>query len=166
MTEDQNCTTSCVLDGTEMLIGGQPMSAKYAVVAMLARAVTYPATYSAAADPESYQYVRTVSGSVRCVISSDETACERTSAEGFPGAPASSSGGGRWNLAAVRNDGSFKWNEGNIGGAYIDQDLVLDYGRSYNIHGWTVLPNSDGTRFTNDVTGHGMFVSVQTVYSF
>jgi hypothetical protein len=32
--------------------------------------------------------------------------------------------------------------------------------------GWTILPSSDGTRFTNDGTGHGMFVSIENVYSF
>jgi hypothetical protein len=31
---------------------------------------------------------------------------------------------------------------------------------------WTTLPSSDGTRFTNDGTGHGMFVSVENVAPF
>ena len=43
---------------------------------------------------------------------------------------------------------------------------MLNYGQNYNINGWTILPNSDGTRFTNDGTGHGMFVSIENVYSF
>jgi hypothetical protein len=34
------------------------------------------------------------------------------------------------------------------------------------VSGWTVLPRSDGTRFANDGTGHGMFVSIENVYSF
>jgi hypothetical protein len=29
-----------------------------------------------------------------------------------------------------------------------------------------VVPSSDGTRFTNGGTGHGMFVSIDNVYSF
>jgi hypothetical protein len=49
-------------------------------------------------------------------------------------------------------------------GAYIDQDVVLAYGKTYN--GWTILPTSDGTRFANDRTGHGMFVSIENVYAF
>ena len=49
-------------------------------------------------------------------------------------------------------------------GAYIDQDVVLAYGKTYN--GWTILPPSDGTRFANDRTGHGMFVSIENVYAF
>jgi hypothetical protein len=32
--------------------------------------------------------------------------------------------------------------------------------------GWTILPSSDGTRFTNDGTGHGMFVSIENVSPF
>jgi hypothetical protein len=39
-------------------------------------------------------------------------------------------------------------------------------GQTYHIQGWTVLPNTDGTRFTNDGTGHGMFVSVENVAPF
>jgi hypothetical protein len=34
------------------------------------------------------------------------------------------------------------------------------------VQGWTVLPDSDGTRFTNDATGHGMFVSIENVAAF
>ena len=33
--------------------------------------------------------------------------------------------------------GAFTWTEGNIG-AYIDQDVVLAYGKTYN--GWTIRP--------------------------
>jgi hypothetical protein len=29
-----------------------------------------------------------------------------------------------------------------------------------------LTPGYDGTRFTDDTTGHGMFVSVENVYSF
>ena len=45
-------------------------------------------------------------------------------------------------------------------------DLVLTYGQTFHISGWMVLPSSDGTTFTNDATGHGMFVSIDNVYSF
>jgi hypothetical protein len=50
------------------------------------------------------------------------------------------------------------------GGTYIDQDVVLAYGKTYN--GRTILPTSDGTRFANDRTGHGRFVSIENVYAF
>jgi hypothetical protein len=29
--------------------------------------------------------------------------------------------------------------------------------------GWTILPTSDGTRFANDRTGHGMFVGIEAL---
>jgi hypothetical protein len=48
----------------------------------------------------------------------------------------------------------------------VANDVVLTYGQTYHIQGWTIDPNSDGTRFTNDGTGHGMFVSIENVYSF
>jgi hypothetical protein len=34
------------------------------------------------------------------------------------------------------------------------------------MEGWTIVPTQDGTRFTSDSTGHGMFVSVENVASF
>jgi hypothetical protein len=55
---------------------------------------------------------------------------------------------------------------GNIPGAHPENDTVLNYGQTYDILGWTILPSSDGTRFTNDGTGHGMFVSVENVAPF
>jgi hypothetical protein len=66
-------------------------------------------------------------------------------------------------LAEVTASGAFHWNDGNIGGIgsnWDQTDTTLGYGQTYQFSGWTVLPSSDGTRFTNDGTGHGMFVSV------
>jgi hypothetical protein len=40
------------------------------------------------------------------------------------------------------------------------------YGQTYDIKGWTILPSSDGTRFTNDGTGRSTFVSVENVSPF
>jgi hypothetical protein len=76
--------------------------------------------------------------------------------------------GGRGNLAVVRGTGEFNWNIGDIGGSpsATAKDIVLNYGQTYYITGWAILPTSDGTRFTNDGTGHGMFVSIENVYAF
>jgi hypothetical protein len=49
---------------------------------------------------------------------------------------------------------------------FAQTDTTLAYGQTYDISGWTVLPSSGGTRFTNDGTGHGMFVSIDNVFSF
>jgi hypothetical protein len=72
------------------------------------------------------------------------------------------------NLAVVRGTGAFNWDIGNIPGSSeaMAKDIVLNYGQAYHINGWTIVPNNDGTRFTNDATGHGMFVSIQDVHSF
>jgi len=45
-------------------------------------------------------------------------------------------------------------------------DVVLNYGQTFHLNGWTIIPSEDGTRFTNDGTGHGMVVSTNNVSSF
>lgn len=146
-------------------------------VVMVAAAVTALGIAGIPAAQAS-QYVRTESGRVRCIVGPDKVACEASGPQsmGFPQAPISlpesqcrnpCPGGVHFDLAEVTSSGGFSWNDGNIGGGGTPQnDLVLNYGQSYQIQGWTVLPSSDGTRFTNDSTGHGMFVSVDNVSSF
>jgi hypothetical protein len=131
------------------------MQRSAAVIGMVA-ALMAATTPSAHAEPS--QYVRTESGQVRCVISAGDAACERGSADGFPDAPPGQVGGHQ-NIAQVEANGAFSWTEGNIGvGDY--QDQVLAYGQTYRFNGWTVVSSVDGTRLTNDGTGHGMFVTV------
>lgn len=76
--------------------------------------------------------------------------------------------GTQMNLAVVRPNGALTWDIGNIPGSdqALASDIVLDYGQTYHINGWTILPTFDGTRFTSDATGHGMFVSIDNVYSY
>jgi hypothetical protein len=82
--------------------------------------------------------------------------------------PYSSEYGSQLNLAVVRANGSFWWDIGNLAGSdeALASDIVLTYGRTYHFGGWTISPTFEGTRFTNDGTGHGMFVSVDNVYAF
>jgi hypothetical protein len=141
------------------------MQRSAAVIGMLAAALMAVTTPSAYADPSDYQYVRTESAKVRCVISADNAACERTSADGFPDAPPNQFGG-HWNVASVDARGEFRWSEGNIGGGADGQDVVLVYGQSYRFKGWTILSTFDGTRLTNDSSGRGMFVAVDGVSPF
>ena len=58
--------------------------------------------------------------------------------------------------------------EGNIPGSpeVMANDVVLNYGQTFHLNGWTIIPSEDGTRFTNDGTGHGMVVSINNVSSF
>jgi hypothetical protein len=122
------------------------------------------------------QYVRTESGKVRCEVESSRVGCQYL--PGFRQAPISlpesqcrtpCPGGIHWDIANVTSGGAFSWMEGNLatgGSADPQNDVILNYGQTYHIQGWTVLPSSDGTRFTNDGTGHGMFVSIENVAPF
>ncbi len=122
------------------------------------------------------QSVRTQSGRVRCEVYSNDNdrggsplvVCQQADAAPFPQAPISSEYGGRMNLAVVRANGAFNWNIGNIAGSSeaTASDVVLNYGQIYNINGWTIRPSFEGTRFTYDATGHGMFLSVDDIYAF
>ena len=149
----------------------------------------------AVAHAEPGRYVRTQSGRVRCLVMANDqgegpgVACEAgglpadapPDQAGFPQAPTNPASNCppppgtylrctppmHWNLAVVHASGAFRWQDGNIGGGGTPQnDLLLNYGQTYHINGWTILPNSDGTRFTNDGTGRGMFVSIENVYAF
>lgn len=95
-----------------------------AVIGLMSLALAGVMPPSALADPSDYQYVRTESGKVRCVISAGHAACERGSADGFPDAPLGQYGG-HWNVAGIDADGKFDWSEGNIGGGSENQDVVL-----------------------------------------
>lgn len=128
----------------------------------------------AAAD--KVQSVRTQSGKVRCEVFANDighgggpvVVCQQTGAAPFPQAPMSAQYGTQMNLAVVRPNGALTWDIGNIPGSdqALASDIVLDYGQTYHINGWTILPTFDGTRFTSDATGHGMFVSIDNVYSY
>ena len=115
-------------------------------------------------------FVRTESGITRCFVKTDEVACEAggdtQTHTGFLQAPMVSGMNFHWDLAIVNSAGNFRWADGNIGTAYPNGDMVLNYGTIYHFNGWTVEGSSDGTRLTNDGTGHGMFVSIQNVYAF
>lgn len=125
-------------------------------LAAVAMAVNFGAAPSAVGDTN--HYVRTVSGQVRCLVLDIQVTCEH--GPSFPQSPEGE------DLAVVTSDGNFHWDSGNIGGAHYDQDVVLAYGQSFKVNGWTIEPSNTGTRFANSATGHGMFVSVENVYAF
>lgn len=115
------------------------------------------------------QIVRTASGQVKCSIEPSFVVCERLSGEGFlqaPLAPKTPAGQPpwHWNLVGFDERGNYEWRIGNIGGMV--QGVVMAYGQTYQFNGWTVQASSSGTRFTNDSTGRGTFVSIENVYSF
>lgn len=138
----------------------------------------------ASADPAG-EYVRTQSGKVRCWVTATgqgtgingpAVICEASGPMsppfnqwenvGFTQAPMTSNGS-HYHTAFIDAAGNFSFRDnGNIGAARPNEDLVLNYGQTYNVQGWTVLSAPDGTRFINDDTGHGMFVSIDNVYAF
>jgi len=109
-------------------------------------------------DPnaQGYVFIETKSGKTRCQISQTAVGCEAAFAnppikDGIPA-----------NGVNVTSDGSLRWLVGNLGDIPV---VTLDY-RTYEAVGWTIAAAESGTRFTNDRTGHGMFVSIERVDAF
>ena len=116
------------------------------------------------------QYVIPPSGRYRCLVNSGssiggaDVACEASWVNGQPGRFAQ---GPVAAVVAVNDQGRFSWNPGaNIGIGSPSDRTYLQYGNTYRINDWTVVSGVDGTRFTNNNTGHGMFVSIENVYPF
>jgi hypothetical protein len=109
-----------------------------------------------------FVYLRTVSGKTRCLVQPDQVTCETS---GFPQAPVDQSGL-HFDDAVVTAAGNFQWQEANIGGGGQPNDFTLNYQQTYTALGWTIVAAENGTRFTKDGTGHGMFVSIDDVNSF
>jgi hypothetical protein len=147
-----------------------------AVIGVTVLALVPGVVAPAAADAS--QSVRTESGRVRCIVTSNDVGhgggpmvtCQTSAPDnrGFPQAPASDTAGFHWDMASVTDTGAFNWNDGNIPGnaEALASDIVLNYGQTYHVSGWTILPTFDGTRFTNDQSGHGMSVSIDNVSAF
>lgn len=65
--------------------------------------------------------------------------------------------------AFVTASGQFSYRTANIGVGYNHAPFdTLVPEQTYHIQGWTVVADDDGIRFTNDGTGHGMFVGSDT----
>lgn len=107
-------------------------------------------------DDSGYVFIETKSGKTRCQIDKDEVGCEAE----FETAPTVE--GSRANGVIINADGTMQWIVGNMGAIPAQP---IDY-RTYHAVGWTIDATEDGTRFTNDRTGHGAFVSVQRVDGF
>ena len=103
-----------------------------------------------------YVYIETKSGKTRCQISANTVGCESD----FTNAPVV--GGEPAHGVEVSAGGSSRWVGGNLGAM---PTTTIDYA-VYSAVGWTIEADSSGTRFTNDATGHGMFVSTDTVEFF
>lgn len=113
-----------------------------------------PAPGAEVLAPENgYVFIETKSGQTRCQLNEDEVGCEAQ----FTNSPMQD--GVRTNGVRLTADGTVDWIVGNLGDIPV---VTLDY-RTYRAVGWTIVAAENGTRFTNDRTGHGMFVSIGKV---
>jgi hypothetical protein len=103
-----------------------------------------------------YVFIETKSGKTRCQLNEDEVGCEAQ----FTNSPVVD--GTHANGVRLTANGEVSWLVGNLGDIPV---VTLDY-RTYSAVGWTIEASEDGTRFTNDRTGHGMIVAVDGVQAF
>jgi hypothetical protein len=128
----------------------------------------------AGADPTPGHLVnvRTPSPPMRCQLGSDDSdggspnvVCQTA---GFPQAPMDPPPYPGWqgdpsvlhqDQAIITASGQFSWRTANLGIAPPGQpDTILVDGQTYHFQGWTIVPTSDDTTFTNDATSHGMVI--------
>jgi hypothetical protein len=118
---------------------------------------TTPAPAAEVLPPDSgYVFIETKSGQTRCQLNEDEVGCEAQ----FTNSPMQD--GVHANGVRLTADGAVEWIVGNLGDIPV---VTLDY-RTYRAVGWTIVAAEDGTRFTNDRTGHGMVVAIEGVETF
>ena len=99
---------------------------------------------------------RDQSGQTRCQIDSDSVGCEAP----FTNPPIED--GEKANGVNITAAGEVQWVAGNLGDI---PTVTIDY-QTYDAAGWTIDATESGTRFTNQHTGHGMFVSIEKVDTF
>lgn len=107
-------------------------------------------------DHNGYVFIETKSGITRCQINKDTVGCEAP----FTNSPLQD--GEHANGVSISAGGNVQWVLGNLGAI---PTVTIDY-KTYAAQGWTINATADGTRFTNDRTRHGMFVSVEKVTTF
>jgi hypothetical protein len=103
-----------------------------------------------------YVFIETKSGQTRCQLDEKSVGCEAQ----FTDTPIQD--GVRTNGVNLSADGCVEWIVGNLGDIPVQ---TIDY-RTYSAVGWTIVATTDGTRFTNQRTKHGMFVSIEKVETF
>lgn len=107
-------------------------------------------------DQNGYVFIETKSGVTRCQLNKDTVGCEAP----FTNSPLQD--GEHANGVSISADGKVQWVLGNLGAI---PTVTIDY-KTYEAQGWKIDATADGTRFTNDRTGHGMFVSIDRVNTF
>ncbi|WP_229481260.1 hypothetical protein [Mycolicibacterium mageritense] len=106
--------------------------------------------------PNGVTYIRTESGRTLCGIEGDVVNCTVQ----FVNPPVASSGDIA-NSVTLNQNGSFTYLAADLGA--IDPPHTVHYGQTYITNGWAVEAFEDGTRFTNNRTNEGFWVSVTDV---
>jgi hypothetical protein len=114
-----------------------------------------PTTAAASTDDGSV-YFQTQSGKTFCYVAAEEVGCSAH----FTNTPIQN--GVRTNGVRLGADGTVEYLVGDLGDL---PEATLEY-RTFSAAGWTIDATEDGTRFTNDRTGHGMFVSLEGVETY
>ena len=110
------------------------------------------------ASADDYAYVQTQSGNTLCSIGKHEVVCVGQPVGWLPVGPGN-------NAAQVNEAGHLTFTSvGMVGDPA--KTVILRYDQTYHLEGWTVLPTNQGTRFTNNQSGKGMFVSTTTCTRF
>ena len=107
-------------------------------------------------DQNGYVFIETKSGLTRCQINKESVGCEAP----FTHSPLQD--GEHANGVSITAGGTVNWVLGNLGAI---PTVTIDY-KTYDAQGWTIIATADGTRFTNEHTHHGMFVSIDKVSTF
>ena len=107
-------------------------------------------------DQNGYVFIETKSGMTRCQINKDTVGCEAP----FTNSPLQD--GEHANGVSITSGGKVQWVLGNLGAI---PTVTIDY-KTYEAQGWTINATPEGTRFSNEQTGHGMFVSIDKVNTF
>lgn len=108
--------------------------------------------------PNGVTYVRTESGRTLCGIQGDTVNCTTQ----FVNPPVAATGDIA-NSVSLNQNGTFTYLAADLGA--IDAPHTIRYDQTYIANGWAVEAFNDGTRFTNNRSNEGFWVSVNEVNS-
>lgn len=108
--------------------------------------------------PDGVTYIRTESGRTLCGIQGDAVNCTVQ----FVNPPVTAAGDVA-NSVTLNQNGTFTYLAADLG--VIDPLHTIRYDQTYIANGWAVEAFDDGTRFTNNRSNEGFWVSVTAVNS-
>lgn len=143
-----------------MDFGGRVLSGTAVASAILGGSLAVPGIASAdeilPTGPNGVTYIRTESGRTLCGIQGDAVNCTVQ----FVNPPLTESGDVA-NSVTLDQNGKFSYLAADLG--MTDPLHTVRYDQTYIANGWAVEAFDDGTRFTNNRTDEGFWVSVTDV---